>query len=531
MSSIPANTHILAPLAPPPEVTEKVATADKSSYGQILKSSAMIGGSSLMNILIGIIRTKAVAVILGPTGVGLAGLYGSIVDLGVSVAGMGVNSSGVRQIAEAVGTADKERIARTAAVVRRTSVVLAVLGAVLLLAFSQQMSELTFGSTQYAIPVSLLSLAVFFRLISNGQSALLQGMRCISDLARMNVVGAALGTCTTVAILYFFGEPGVAPSIVGVGATLLIASWWYSRKIAVPTLSINASETAAEAAALLKLGFSFMASALMMMGSAYAVRLIVFHKVGSEATGLYQSAWTLGGLYIGIILQAMGADFYPRLTAAAKDNAACNRLVNEQARVGLLLAGPGIIATLTFAPIVIALFYSSKFGGAVDILRWICLGVALRVITWPMGFIIIAKGEQLLFFWSELAWTLVNVGLTWLCVSYLGVAGAGVAFFGSYIFHAFLIYPIVRHLSQFHWSAENRKTGLLFISSIAVVFCAFVMLPFLFAVVLGILAAFLTGLYSIRVLLTLLCFDQIPRPIGELLTRFGFAPVIAERAP
>ena len=193
MSSIPVDTQVLAPLTPPPEVTERVATADKDSYGQILKSSAMIGGSSLMNIVIGIIRTKAVAVILGPTGVGLAGLYGSIVDLGVSVAGMGVNSSGVRQIAEAVGTADKDRIARTAAVVRRTSVVLAVLGAVLLLALSRQMSELTFGSTQYAIPVSLLSLAVFFRLISNGQSALLQGMRCISDLARMNVLGAALG--------------------------------------------------------------------------------------------------------------------------------------------------------------------------------------------------------------------------------------------------------------------------------------------------------------------------------------------------
>ena len=100
----------------------------------------------------------------------------------------------------------------------------------------------------------------------------------------------------------------------------------------------------------------------MMMGSAYAVRAIVLHRVGIEATGLYQSAWMLGGLYVGFILQAMGADFYPRLTAVARDNAECNRLVNEQARVGMLLAGPGIVATLAFAPVVIALSTALTFS-------------------------------------------------------------------------------------------------------------------------------------------------------------------------
>ena len=65
---------------------------------------------------IGPVRTKAIAVLLGPTGVGLFGLYTAIVDLTVGLAGVGVNSSGVRQVAEAVGTGNAERIARTAAV-------------------------------------------------------------------------------------------------------------------------------------------------------------------------------------------------------------------------------------------------------------------------------------------------------------------------------------------------------------------------------------------------------------------------------
>ena len=98
------NTTITAPLTEEIPQTAKEAPAEKNTYGQILKSSALIGGSQALNIAIGIVRTKVMAVLLGPAGFGLMGLYSSIVDLAQSIAGMGVNSSGVRQIAESVGT-------------------------------------------------------------------------------------------------------------------------------------------------------------------------------------------------------------------------------------------------------------------------------------------------------------------------------------------------------------------------------------------------------------------------------------------
>ena len=72
-----------------------------------------------------------------------------------------------------------------------------------------------------------------------------------------------------------------------------------------------------EATALLTLGLGFLASGFLTMGAAYAIRILVLHTGGVEAAGIYQAAWTIGGLYAGFILQAMGTDFYPRLTAAS----------------------------------------------------------------------------------------------------------------------------------------------------------------------------------------------------------------------
>jgi antigen flippase len=524
MSSTPYNTELDVPSPEPmPELIVE-APAKKQTYGHILKSSAIVGGSTVLNVGIGIVRTKAMALLLGPAGFGLAGLYTSIVTLTQSIAGMGINSSGVRQIAEAVGSDDDERIATTAAVLARTSVVFGMLGAGLLMAFSRQVSTLTFGDAGRAGAVCLLSLAVLFQLISAGQGALIQGMRRIGDLAKMNVISALSGAIIGIPVVYFFREKGIALSLVCVAAMTIVTSWWYSRKIHITTPTISTSRVGYETASLLKLGVAFMASGLMVTGVAYVVRVILLHRVGFAATGMYQSAWTLGGLYVGFILQAMSADFYPRLSAVANDDAECNRLVNEQALIGLLLAGPGVIATLTLAPLVIAFFYSAKFGAAVGVLRWICLGATLQVVTWPLGFIILAKARQDFFFLSELTWTVVATAMAWACIAKFGLNGAGIAFFLSYIFHGVLVYPIARRLSGFRWSADNRKAGLLFLTAIAMVFVGFYVLPFRLTVCFGILAATASSAYSIRMFSTLVPLEDIPLPVRRLVIRFVVLP-------
>ena len=516
---------VLAETGSPEEVIQEQAAvqtstpAAKGTYGQILKSSAIVGGSSLINIGVGIVRTKLMALLLGPVGFGTLSMYSSTVTLAQTVAGMGVNSSGVRQIAEAASTGDDLRIGQTSAILRRLSLLLGVVGGLLIVFLAPQISELSFGTRSHSAQMRELGAAVLLAIVSGGQGALINGMRRIGDLARMSVIGAVTGTILSVPIIYFLRERGIAPSLVVVSLMTCLASWWYSRKIEIPRVPSDSTVLLQEASSLLKLGFAFMASGLMTVGVAYTVRILVARKVGLEATGLYQSAWTLGGLYVGFILQAMGADFYPRLTACAKDDPACNRLVNEQAHVGLLLGGPGVLGTLTFAPVIIALFYTSRFGPAVNVLRWICLGTLLQVVTWPMGFIIVAKARQTLFVVCEVAWSIVSLLLAWVCITRYGVVGAGLAFFGSYIFHGFLIYGVVRKVSGYRWSEENRTTAGLFTAVIACVFSGFYLLPLVWAVAFGTLATLAAGAYSIRRLTRLVASDPVPKPIRHLLSR------------
>ncbi|NKF34394.1 O-antigen translocase, partial [Pseudomonas sp. BGM005] len=77
----------------------------------------------------------------------------------------------------------------------------------------------------------LLSLAVFFRLVSAGQAALIQGLRGIANLARINVLSGLFGTIISIPLIYLFGARAIAPSLVAIAAVSLVPTWWYSKQI------------------------------------------------------------------------------------------------------------------------------------------------------------------------------------------------------------------------------------------------------------------------------------------------------------
>jgi len=146
--------------------------------------------------------------------------------------------------------------------------------------------------------------------------------------------------------------------------------------------------------------------------------------------------------------------------------------------------------------------------------------MALRVIAWPMGYIILAKGARSIFFWVEVAVAAVHVGLAFVLVGPFGLAGATMAFFGLYIWHGILVYAIVHRLTGFRWSAANQRTGMLFLPLIGAVFTGFFLLPLWAATTFGFVATMASGIYSLRMVCRLVSLDRVPRIARDLLAWF-----------
>lgn len=504
--------------------------SSKKSYGQILKSSALLGSSSAVIAVVGLLRNKAIALILGPGGAGYWAACWAISELARSIAGVGINNSGVRQIAESVATGDHQKIARTVVTLRRVSIILGLLGAVGLSALCVPVAQWWFKDREQAGLVILVALTVLFNTVSQGQIALIQGMRRVGDYARNSLLGAVLGAGVSIPLIYGLHQikwnPTVIVALALVCATFmaLLSSWWFARKIKVETVSLSRQEITIEAKGLLQLGFVFMLSGVMMQGVMNLVTLILLHRMDEQAVGFYSQAWLLSGYLAGFVFQAMGTDYYPRLTAVAHNHPECNRLVNEQVEVGMLLAGPALLATQVFAPWLLHFAASGKFLPATEVLRWFCLGMLLRAFSWPMAFVMMAKNAQKLFFATELFSNSLYVALVWFGVGKFGLNGVGMAFVMLYLVYAVVAYVVVRRLTGFRCSAENLWIASVYGGLAVGVFVAskFLITPVAFG--LGIVVVLATGVFSVKKICALIPPERFPRRARQLLVALHLLP-------
>ena len=429
----------------------------QTSHKQILKSTGIIGGAQVITILIRIIRSKIIAVLLGPMGIGIAGLYQSTIDLVQSATGFGLNFSAVRDIAEAAGSNDDHRISRAILILRRWVWFTGLLGMVLTLVFCKPLSLYAFGNEKYTWGVAVLSAVLLMGALSGGQLALLQGLRQISTMARANVLGVVAGFCITVPLYWMMGVDGIVPAILLSAAVSLFLSWIYSRRVHVEPVAFSVRETFQGGLGMVRLGFFVVITGFVATATMYVVRGFVSNKSGIEGVGQFQAAWNLSSIYLAAVLNAMGTDYFPRLSAVNNENTKVVQLANEQTEVALLVAGPLIVGMLSFMSLVVYLLYSSKFTETVSILHWQLAGTFLKVISWPIGFIILAKARGGIFIFTELCWNAIYLCLVYFGWKALGLEITGIAFLFSYFVYLAIVFVISRRLCDFLWSENCLK--------------------------------------------------------------------------
>jgi len=424
------------------------------SYFEILKSSFLIGGGQFFRMLVGIISTKFAAIFIGPSGVGLLGAFQSVAGLVLQISSVGINRSGVRDISASVGSGNEDSVAITVTIMRRMCLLTGLFGALVIISFAVPISVLTFGDATSANEIMLLSVMIAATSVAQGQVAVIQGLRRISELVQLQIFGSVAGALVSIALYAYMGRSGIVPAMLAASLINLIASWWYSKTVFNHFKSLSWKEVFTGAKGLVGLGLAFMIGGLATAFVAYATRAAIVRNLGLDELGVYQASYGISGYVFTFVLGAMGADFYPRLAGVAQNPSVMTRLVNEQIEIGLLLATPVLVATISYGPQIVDILYSSDFFKSVLLLRWFALGCFLKVISWPLGFVMLAKGEKFILLWSEIVFNLLHLILIIFAIKVQGLVGVAQVFVFMYILHAVGMFCVARRLITFVFSSS-----------------------------------------------------------------------------
>lgn len=414
---------------------------ENSSYKQILKSTSIFGGVQALNILITIIRSKFIAVFLGPAGMGVVGLYNSTTGIVSSITGFGLGTSGVKEI-----SANSETNARdkTIDLVKKLALITGLFGTLITILLSPILSKISFGTYEYTFHFAIISITLLFTQIYTCDLTILQGLRKINYLAKANIFGSISGALIAIPLYILWGENGILPVIILSSLVNVFISKYFLNQEIKKSSDITLKQSLIEGKSMLTLGLTLSFSGFINLGCLHVLRLFITHNGSLNDLGLYGAGFNIVNTYVGLIFSAMATDYFPRLSASTDNQNKQNEIINQQAEVAILVLAPILILMMVFIKWFILLLYTTEFISIVDMIYFACIGILFKSTSWAFSFIIISKGQSKVFIIHELIANLYFLILNILGYYFFKLNGLGISFLISYLLYMIHMYLLIK---------------------------------------------------------------------------------------
>ena len=403
-----------------------------------MKAMGLFGGVQMMRIICSIVRTKLVAIWIGPVGVGLFGLFNNALDMLNIGTNLGIRGSSVRDISQAMASDDRSLIARIVVVVRRWSLWLGLGGALFTLILSPLLSQVTFGTQDHMWGFVALSVAVLLMAITGGEQAVLQGSQRLKRLARASVSGTLLGLLISIPLFYWLRERSVVPSIIAYASCNALMIWLLRNK-EYPPAQVSRHETVTMGRDFVRLGIYMTIGNFVTILASYVFNAWLNQEAGTAAVGHYQAGYTLINKYTGLILTALGMEYYPRLAQMASDSDKMRNSVSQEVNIAMLVLAPVVALFVLLREPIVWLLYSADFSVIHAMVSWGMVGTIMRALSWSMAFVILARGDGRTYVITESISAVVGLGLNILFYRWWGITGLGLAFMAWYVVYTIII--------------------------------------------------------------------------------------------
>ena len=403
-----------------------------------MKAMGLFGGVQIAGILCSIIRTKLVAMWIGPVGVGLFGLFNNALEMISTGTNLGIRSSSVRDISQALTGRNPELFSRMVTVVRKWSMWLGLAGALVTLTLAPLLSQLTFGDSTHIWGFVALSVAVLLQALTNGEYAILQGTARLKRLASVTLWGTVVGLAVSIPLFYWLRERSILPSILAYAAALALFAWVF-RNRDYPAVAMNRRETFDMGKGFVQLGIFMTLGNFAGILASYAFNSWLNVNAGTEAVGFYQAGYTLINKYTGLILTALGMEYYPRLARVADSRIRLRAFVSQEINLAIAVMAPVVALFILLRELIVWILYTPEFNVIFTFVSWGMIGTVLRTLSWCLAFTILAKGDGKTYLWTEVASAVINLVLNIVFYRWWGLTGLGVAFLVSYLLYTLII--------------------------------------------------------------------------------------------
>lgn len=471
---------------------------EKRTYRSILKATSLFGGVQVFNIFISLIRSKMVALLLGPSGMGLNGMLSSTTSLVSTFTSFGLSTSAVKDVADANLEGDQHYLSRIVVVVKRWMFASGSFGMVLMVFLSKGLSKLTFNNYNHTVSFLVLSITVLLSQISSCRMVVLQGTRNLKLLASANVYGNIVGLAASIPCYLFLKTEGIVPALLLTSIFTTLVSIYIESKLRIVTCAQELSETIRSGKKMFHMGIYLSLNNLMIVAVSYILRLYITRIGNISDVGLYNAGYAILNTYVGLIFTAMATDYYPRLLEAVNNKEKLTETINQQAIVSLLILAPIIQIFLVFIDVIIKILYSNEFLALGSMLHWGMLSMYFKAASWAVGFTFVPKGDAKIFLLNEVAANIYMLILSILGYKKYGLNGLGLSLLIGYFIYFFQVFFICHKRYGFSFEKKYIVLSIVQLGISCFILCVPFFVPEIVGYMFGVLFIILSSIISFK---------------------------------
>lgn len=405
------------------------------SYKNIFKASSLFGSVQGLSIILNLVRTKLVAIILGPSGIGLNSIYNETRELIHSTTNMGLDVSGIRGISQSYEDwlhAESEENKRQKAadieneicLLRSWVLILALFGTLACMILAEPISYFTFNDYEHTWGYVLLSPVVGLSTMICGELAILKAVRQIKKIASVSIINVLLTIVTSVPLYYFFGIDGVIPAFILLYITQFIAIISFSYRVQKPSFALNKNKLA-KGLPMIVLGISFALTGMIDHGAQLSIRTFINYNGGLEAVGLFNAGYTIFTTLGSVAFASLDSYYFPRLSGIFNDLAQLRQTVYRQTKVTVSIITPLALIVIALLNWVLPLLFSHEFDSVIPMAQVALIGLLFRGIYLPFAYIPLSAGDSKTFLCIEFISASILATAIILGYYFMGLIGAG----------------------------------------------------------------------------------------------------------
>lgn len=428
---------------------------NRGEYRGVFKATAILGSVQLFNILIAVVRNKCISILLGPAGMGIMGLLTSATGTITGFTNLGITFSAIKNIASAYEKGDYTTLGKVLYVLQRCIWTTGLLGAIICLSLCRQLSQWTFGNTDFTISFAFLSISLFLTQLTNGNLLILKGCRNINYYAKANVWGNFLSLFITVPLYFWLGIDAIVPTLILFSISTFLCAYFYRSRLRLVQIRTERGEFKEISKDILIAGIAFSAAEFFPLIASFYIRTFISNNGGLTDVGLFSAGFAILNGYVGMIFTAMSTDYIPRLSAVSDDDHQSELVINQQIEMSILLLFPLIVLFVIFGKLMTLILYSSQFYPMIEMIYWGGLGMLFKVPNWCFGCILIPKRESKAYFYFSILSALFYLVMNMLLYSVWGIKGLGISFLLSHIFDASISYWYINRKYQINYKIKT----------------------------------------------------------------------------